>query len=77
MPLMREVEPFTRDGQRIEVMMNAGLQDDIPMLSLTGADGIGLFRTEFQFLVSGRLAPARPPDAPLPRRARGGGRKDG
>ena len=52
---MRDVEPFTRDGQRVEVMMNAGLRDDIPMLSLTGADGIGLFRTEFQFLVSAAL----------------------
>jgi phosphotransferase system, enzyme I, PtsP len=38
--------------------MNAGLRDDMPMLSLTGADGIGLFRTEFQFLVSATL-PAR------------------
>ena len=55
---LRDVEPFTRDGQRIQVMMNAGLRDDIPMLSLTGADGIGLFRTEFQFLVSAAL-PAR------------------
>ncbi|MEO6152057.1 MAG: phosphoenolpyruvate--protein phosphotransferase [Croceibacterium sp.] len=55
---MRDVEPITRDGQRIQVMMNAGLRDDIPMLSLTGADGIGLFRTEFQFLVSAVL-PAR------------------
>ncbi|HWK41788.1 MAG TPA: phosphoenolpyruvate--protein phosphotransferase [Croceibacterium sp.] len=55
---MREVEPFTRDGVRIEVMMNAGLRDDMPMLSLTGADGVGLFRTEFQFLVSATL-PAR------------------
>jgi len=38
--------------------MNAGLRDDMPHLSLTGADGIGLFRTEFQFLVSATL-PAR------------------
>jgi len=52
---MREVEPFTRDGERIEVMMNAGLRDDVAMLSVTGADGIGLFRTEFQFLVSAAL----------------------
>ena len=52
---LREVEPYSRDGQRIEVMMNAGLRDDMPMLSLTGADGIGLFRTEFQFLVSAAL----------------------
>ncbi|WP_347302069.1 phosphoenolpyruvate--protein phosphotransferase [Croceibacterium sp. TMG7-5b_MA50] len=52
---LRDVEPFSRDGQRIEVMMNAGLVDDMPMLSLTGADGIGLFRTEFQFMVADTL----------------------
>jgi phosphotransferase system, enzyme I, PtsP len=52
---LRDVEPFTRDGTRIMVMMNAGLRDDIANLSLTGADGIGLFRTEFQFLVSATL----------------------
>ncbi|AKH42564.1 phosphotransferase system enzyme I (PtsP) [Altererythrobacter atlanticus] len=52
---LRDVEPFSRDGQRVEVMINAGLRDDMPMLSLTGADGIGLFRTEFQFLVSAAL----------------------
>jgi len=55
---LREVEPFTRDGTRIQVMINAGLRDDMPGLALTGADGIGLFRTEFQFLVSASL-PAR------------------
>ena len=54
----RDVEPVTKDGKRIEVMMNAGLRDDVAMLSLTGADGIGLYRTEFQFLVSAAL-PAR------------------
>ncbi|MBW8785344.1 MAG: phosphoenolpyruvate--protein phosphotransferase [Novosphingobium sp.] len=52
---LREVEPFSRDGTRITVMINAGLRDDMPNLSLTGADGIGLFRTEFQFLVSATL----------------------
>ncbi|KUR72303.1 peptidase [Novosphingobium fuchskuhlense] len=55
---MRDVEPISADGQRIRVMINAGLRDDMPMLNLTGADGIGLFRTEFQFLVSATL-PAR------------------
>lgn len=55
---LRDVEPFTRCGTRITVMMNAGLRDDMPGLALTGADGIGLFRTEFQFLVSATL-PAR------------------
>jgi phosphotransferase system enzyme I (PtsP) len=52
---MREVEPFTRCGTRIQVMINAGLRDDISMLAMTGADGVGLFRTEFQFLVSATL----------------------
>ncbi len=52
---LRDVEPFTRDGTRIRVMINAGLRDDIPNLNLTGADGIGLFRTEFQFLVSAAM----------------------
>lgn len=52
---LRDVEPFTRDGERIEVMMNAGLRDDVAMLGITGADGIGLYRTEFQFLVSAQL----------------------
>ena len=55
---LRDVEPFTRCGTRITVMMNAGLRDDMPSLALTGADGVGLFRTEFQFLVSATL-PAR------------------
>lgn len=52
---LRDVEPFTRCGTRIQVMMNAGLRDDVSMLTMTGADGIGLFRTEFQFLVSATL----------------------
>ena len=52
---MRDVEPFTRCGTRIEVMMNAGLRDDMANLPLVGADGVGLFRTEFQFLVSATL----------------------
>ncbi len=52
---LRDIEPFTRCGTRIQVMINAGLRDDIAALGLTGADGIGLFRTEFQFLVSATL----------------------
>jgi phosphotransferase system enzyme I (PtsP) len=52
---LRDVEPFTKDGTRIKVMINAGLRDDMPNLALTGADGVGLFRTEFQFLVSATL----------------------
>jgi phosphotransferase system enzyme I (PtsP) len=52
---MRDVVPTTADGTRITVNINAGLRDDMPNLALTGADGVGLFRTEFQFLVSATL----------------------
>jgi len=52
---LREVVPTSADGTRVTVMINAGLRDDMPNLSLTGADGVGLFRTEFQFLVSATL----------------------
>ncbi len=52
---LRDVPPQTKDGHRITVMINAGLRDDVAALDLTGADGIGLFRTEFQFLVSATL----------------------
>jgi phosphotransferase system enzyme I (PtsP) len=46
---------ITSDGERITVAINAGLRDDAAAIELTGADGIGLFRTEFQFLVSAAL----------------------
>jgi phosphotransferase system enzyme I (PtsP) len=52
---MRELPPVTKDGIRITMMVNAGLRDDVAALDVTGADGIGLFRTEFQFLVSATL----------------------
>ncbi|MBB4154795.1 phosphotransferase system enzyme I (PtsP) [Sphingomonas jinjuensis] len=52
---LREVPPVTKDGHRVTVMVNAGLRDDAAALDTTGADGIGLFRTEFQFLVSATL----------------------
>ena len=52
---LRDVPPVTRDGTRITLMVNAGLRDDVAALDVTGADGIGLFRTEFQFLVAATL----------------------
>ncbi|HVF93903.1 MAG TPA: putative PEP-binding protein, partial [Sphingomonas sp.] len=52
---LRDVPPITRDGHRVTLMVNAGLRDDVAALDITGADGIGLFRTEFQFLVSATL----------------------
>jgi len=52
---IRDLPAETRDGTRIQLMMNAGLRTDLPGLDMTNADGIGLFRTEFQFLVSATL----------------------
>ncbi|WP_106640767.1 phosphoenolpyruvate--protein phosphotransferase [Allosphingosinicella vermicomposti] len=52
---LRDLPPVTKDGTRVSVMVNAGLRDDVAALDVTGADGIGLFRTEFQFLVSATL----------------------
>lgn len=52
---LRDVPPETKDRVRITLMVNAGLRDDVAALHVTGADGIGLFRTEFQFLVSATL----------------------
>ncbi len=52
---LRDVPPISKDGTRITLMVNAGLRDDVAALDVTGADGIGLFRTEFQFLVSATL----------------------
>lgn len=51
----RDLPSVTRDGQKIELMVNAGLRDDVGALDATGAAGIGLFRTEFQFLVSATM----------------------
>ena len=45
----------TKDGRRIHLLMNAGLMVDLPQLTVVGAEGIGLFRTEFQFMVSATL----------------------
>ena len=52
---VRNLPAVTTDGVPISVMVNAGLAEDAANLEATGADGIGLFRTEFQFLVSATL----------------------
>ncbi|MFK0300401.1 phosphoenolpyruvate--protein phosphotransferase [Brevundimonas sp. NPDC090276] len=53
--LLRDTPAVTRDGTRITVLTNAGLAVDLENLDATGAEGIGLFRTEFQFMVSDEL----------------------
>jgi phosphotransferase system enzyme I (PtsP) len=42
----------TKDSQPVTLLLNAGLLVDLPHLSETGASGIGLFRTELQFMVA-------------------------
>jgi phosphotransferase system enzyme I (PtsP) len=49
----RELPAITRDGTRVKVMMNAGLLMDLQSLDETGADGIGLYRTELAFMARG------------------------
>ena len=49
---IKDTAAVTRDGHRITLLMNAGLEFDIEIMNETGAEGIGLFRTEFQFMVS-------------------------
>ncbi len=52
---LRSVEPITKDGQRINLLMNAGLLVDLPQLNESGALGIGLFRTELQFMIASNM----------------------
>ena len=53
--LLRDIPAVTKDGTRVTVLTNAGLAVDLENLDMTGAEGIGLFRTEFQFMVSDEL----------------------
>src|SRR5580658_2802474 len=52
---LRDKPCVTRDGQPIELMINAGLAIDLPHIDDTGSAGIGLFRTELQFMVGQSL----------------------
>ncbi|MCP3970301.1 MAG: phosphoenolpyruvate--protein phosphotransferase [Rhodobacteraceae bacterium] len=52
---LRDKPAETRDGIRIALHMNAGLMADLPSLDSSGAEGVGLFRTELQFLVRDKM----------------------
>jgi phosphotransferase system, enzyme I, PtsP len=49
---LRQVPAVTRDGLAISININAGLLVDLPHLHESGADGIGLYRTELQFMMA-------------------------
>jgi phosphotransferase system, enzyme I, PtsP len=47
---LRDAPAVTRDGVGVRLLLNAGLLLDLAQLSATGAEGIGLFRTEIPLL---------------------------
>ena len=56
---MRDKPAITKDGVKIELVVNGGLAMDIEGMHRTGAAGVGLFRTEFQFMISKTLPRVR------------------
>ncbi len=48
---LRDLPAISTDGVRIKLEMNAGLMADLPSLKSCGAEGVGLYRTELQFLL--------------------------
>lgn len=52
---LKDIPAVTKDGESISLLLNAGLALDAHHLDDAGAEGIGLFRTEFQFMVSETL----------------------
>jgi len=53
--LVRDKPAITRDGVQVALLMNAGLLVDLPHLDESGAAGIGLFRTELQFMIAAKM----------------------
>ncbi|MEI6714449.1 MAG: phosphoenolpyruvate--protein phosphotransferase [Verrucomicrobiota bacterium] len=47
---LRETECKTKDGRHISLAANIELPDDVPMVLNSGAEGVGLFRTEFFYI---------------------------
>jgi len=52
---IKHLPAVTRDGDTVRLDKNAGLMVDVETLEDSGADNIGLFRTELQFMVAARL----------------------
>jgi phosphotransferase system enzyme I (PtsP) len=52
---LRDKPAETRDGTRVQLLLNVGLAMELGQLAATGADGIGLFRTEIAMLARGAV----------------------
>ncbi len=52
---IRDKAAETLCGSVVSLHMNAGLMADLPSLEGSGAEGVGLFRTELQFLVRNQM----------------------
>ncbi len=52
---IRDKPAEARCGTVISLHMNAGLMADLPSLEGSGAEGVGLFRTELQFLIRSQM----------------------
>jgi phosphotransferase system enzyme I (PtsP) len=48
---LRSAPSITRDGIAVKLLLNAGLLSDMAQLAATGAEGVGLFRTELALMV--------------------------
>ena len=56
---LRKQPAVTRDHKKINLAVNAGLMVDVSNMKDSGAEGIGLFRTELQFMISAKLFKAK------------------
>lgn len=54
----RDRPAVTADGTRLRLMLNIGLPHEIEQLAVTGAEGVGLFRTEIAMLALGHVPEA-------------------
>ena len=52
---IRELPSQALCGTVVSLFMNAGLMADLPSLESSGAEGVGLFRTELQFLIRNQV----------------------
>ena len=53
---LRDLPSTTKDGTEVTLMLNIGLALELAQLEVTGAAGIGLFRTEIAMLARGAIA---------------------